>query len=79
MSYQDEGDESLTCGWIVAPLSPELKGLGADFVFGFVQSMDGERDPRNLLLAFRVAQNIIQRGYELGESSGGGPQFGRGC
>lgn len=29
--------------------------------------MDGERDPRNLLLAFQVAKNIIQRGYELGE------------
>lgn len=70
-------DGSLTCGWIVAPLSPELKGLGADFVFGFVQSMDGERDPRNLLLAFRVADNILQRGYELGESAGArGPSLG---
>lgn len=45
----------------------ELKGLGADFVFGFVQSMDGERDPRNLLLAFQAARNIIQRGYDLGK------------
>ncbi|XP_041819393.1 MMS19 nucleotide excision repair protein homolog isoform X2 [Chelmon rostratus] len=45
----------------------ELKGLGADFVFGFVQSMDGERDPRNLLLAFQVAKNIIHRGYDLGK------------
>nr|XP_046233363.1 MMS19 nucleotide excision repair protein homolog [Scatophagus argus] len=45
----------------------ELKGLGADFVFGFVQSMDGERDPRNLLLAFQVAKNIIYRGYDLGK------------
>ncbi|KAM9426787.1 MMS19 nucleotide excision repair protein homolog isoform 2-T2 [Pholidichthys leucotaenia] len=45
----------------------ELKGLGADFVFGFVQSMDGERDPRNLLLAFQIAKNIIQRGYNLGK------------
>ncbi|XP_074518694.1 MMS19 nucleotide excision repair protein homolog [Halichoeres trimaculatus] len=45
----------------------ELKGLGADFVFGFVQSMDGERDPRNLLLAFQIANNIIQRGYDLGK------------
>lgn len=43
--------------------------MGADFVFGFVQSMDGERDPRNLLLAFQVAKNIIQRGYELGEGT----------
>lgn len=49
----------------------ELKGLGADFVFGFVQSMDGERDPRNLLLAFQVAKNIIHRGYDLGESTCG--------
>ncbi|KAF7650556.1 hypothetical protein LDENG_00123550 [Lucifuga dentata] len=45
----------------------ELKGLGADFVFGFVQAMDGERDPRNLLLAFQIAKNIVQRGYELGK------------
>ncbi|KAF0025159.1 hypothetical protein F2P81_022040 [Scophthalmus maximus] len=45
----------------------ELKGLGADFVFGFVQSMDGERDPRNLLLAFQIAKNIVHRGYDLGK------------
>ncbi|KAM4525603.1 MMS19 nucleotide excision repair protein homolog [Odontesthes bonariensis] len=45
----------------------ELKGLGTDFVFGFVQSMDGERDPRNLLLAFQIAKNIILRGYDLGK------------
>ncbi|XP_056626841.1 MMS19 nucleotide excision repair protein homolog [Triplophysa dalaica] len=45
----------------------ELKGLGADFVFGFVQSVDGERDPRNLLLAFQVARNIINKGYDLGK------------
>ncbi|XP_066550026.1 MMS19 nucleotide excision repair protein homolog isoform X2 [Amia ocellicauda] len=44
----------------------ELKGLGADFVFGFVQAIDGEKDPRNLLLAFQIAQNIVWRGYELG-------------
>lgn len=47
----------------------ELKGLGADFVFGFVQSMDGERDPRNLLLTFQVAKNIIHRGYDLGKNT----------
>ncbi|KAJ0060171.1 hypothetical protein NL108_004016, partial [Boleophthalmus pectinirostris] len=45
----------------------ELKSLGADFVFGFVQSMDGERDPRNLLLAFQIASNIIYQGYDLGK------------
>ncbi|XP_028975965.2 MMS19 nucleotide excision repair protein homolog [Esox lucius] len=45
----------------------ELKGLGADFVFGFVQSVDGERDPRNLLLAFQIARKIIRGGYDLGK------------
>nr|XP_057918601.1 MMS19 nucleotide excision repair protein homolog isoform X2 [Doryrhamphus excisus] len=45
----------------------ELKSLGADFVFGFVQSMDGERDPRNLLLAFQIGKNIIHKGYNLGK------------
>uniref|UniRef100_A0A8D0AX53 MMS19 nucleotide excision repair protein n=1 Tax=Sander lucioperca TaxID=283035 RepID=A0A8D0AX53_SANLU len=52
---------------LMATREAELKGLGADFVFGFVQSMDGERDPRNLLLAFQIAKNIVLRGYDLGK------------
>uniref|UniRef100_A0A8C3AVG3 MMS19 nucleotide excision repair protein n=1 Tax=Cyclopterus lumpus TaxID=8103 RepID=A0A8C3AVG3_CYCLU len=51
----------------MATREAELKGLGADFVFGFVQSMDGERDPRNLLLAFQIAKSIVRRGYDLGK------------
>lgn len=49
--------------------SAELKSLGPDFVFGFVQAVDGERDPRNLLLAFQIARNIIHRGYDFSEYS----------
>ncbi|KAK1794309.1 hypothetical protein P4O66_011191 [Electrophorus voltai] len=49
------------------PNHAELKGLGPDFVFGFVQAVDGERDPRNLLLAFQIARNIIHRGYNLSQ------------
>lgn len=41
--------------------------MGPDFVYGFVQAVDGERDPRNLLLAFQIARNIIHRGYDLSE------------
>ncbi|XP_034414383.1 MMS19 nucleotide excision repair protein homolog isoform X1 [Cyclopterus lumpus] len=52
---------------LMATREAELKGLGADFVFGFVQSMDGERDPRNLLLAFQIAKSIVRRGYDLGK------------
>lgn len=48
--------------------SPELKGLGADFTFGFIQVMDGEKDPRNLLVAFRIVHDLISRDYSLGTS-----------
>uniref|UniRef100_A0A667H1D4 MMS19 nucleotide excision repair protein n=1 Tax=Lynx canadensis TaxID=61383 RepID=A0A667H1D4_LYNCA len=44
----------------------ELKGLGADFTFGFIQVMDGEKDPRNLLVAFRIVHDLISRDYSLG-------------
>ncbi|XP_076981751.1 MMS19 nucleotide excision repair protein homolog isoform X3 [Tamandua tetradactyla] len=44
----------------------ELKGLGADFTFGFIQVMDGEKDPRNLLVAFRIVHDLISKDYNLG-------------
>ncbi|XP_053307203.1 MMS19 nucleotide excision repair protein homolog [Spea bombifrons] len=44
----------------------ELMSLGADFTFGFIQVMDGEKDPRNLLVAFRIVQDIISKNYNLG-------------
>uniref|UniRef100_A0A8D0N3X9 MMS19 nucleotide excision repair protein n=1 Tax=Sus scrofa TaxID=9823 RepID=A0A8D0N3X9_PIG len=44
----------------------ELKGLGADFTFGFIQVMDGEKDPRNLLVAFCIVHDLISRDYSLG-------------
>ncbi|KAH0623837.1 hypothetical protein JD844_006991 [Phrynosoma platyrhinos] len=44
----------------------ELKSLGADFTFGFIQVMDGEKDPRNLLIAFQIVRDIIVKGYALG-------------
>ncbi|XP_072280866.1 MMS19 nucleotide excision repair protein homolog isoform X2 [Pyxicephalus adspersus] len=44
----------------------ELKSLGADFTFGFIQVMDGEKDPRNLLVAFRIVHDIIIKNYALG-------------
>ncbi|XP_009870584.1 PREDICTED: MMS19 nucleotide excision repair protein homolog, partial [Apaloderma vittatum] len=44
----------------------ELKGLGADFTFGFIQVMDGEKDPRNLLVAFQIVRDLIAKSYALG-------------
>lgn len=37
-----------------------LKQAEQDFVIGFIQAMDGEKDPRNLLLAFSLVKLIIQ-------------------
>lgn len=48
-------------------LPAELKGLGADFTFGFIQVMDGEKDPRNLLVAFQIVRDLIAKDYALGE------------
>jgi len=37
-----------------------LKQMGQDFVTGFIHAMDGEKDPRNLLLAFSLVKLIIR-------------------
>ncbi|XP_043911515.1 MMS19 nucleotide excision repair protein homolog [Protopterus annectens] len=44
----------------------ELKGLGSDFTYGFIQAMDGEKDPRNLLLAFKLARDIVVKKFAMG-------------
>lgn len=38
----------------IAVYCSAAKGLKADFVFSFVRVLDGERDPRNLLLGFKT-------------------------
>lgn len=43
-----------------------LKPFGADFVFGFIQAMDSEKDPRNLVLCFENSYKIIKElDYEI--------------
>ena len=36
-----------------------VRRMEADFVLGFIQSMDGEKDPRNLLVCFQNIQQIV--------------------
>ncbi|XP_033756743.1 MMS19 nucleotide excision repair protein homolog [Pecten maximus] len=43
----------------------ELQKLGSDFVLGYIQTMDTEKDPRNLVLAFHCATIIIHN-FSLG-------------
>ncbi|XP_067657510.1 MMS19 nucleotide excision repair protein homolog [Haliotis asinina] len=43
----------------------ELQKMEGDFVCGYIQAMDAERDPRNLIIAFQLAQTIIKN-FSLG-------------
>lgn len=36
-----------------------LQEMGSDFVLGYIQAMDGERDPRNLLSIFSTLPTLI--------------------
>lgn len=38
---------------------PELEAMGADFIYGVIQAMDAERDPRNLLFLFEFMPRFI--------------------
>ncbi|XP_033219527.1 MMS19 nucleotide excision repair protein homolog isoform X2 [Belonocnema kinseyi] len=42
-----------------------LKSLGQDIVYGFINSIDGESDPRNLLMLFRMIPNFV-KAFSLG-------------
>ena len=37
-----------------------VRQLGSDFVCNFIQSMDGERDPRNLVICFQCLQYMTK-------------------
>ncbi|XP_041476664.1 MMS19 nucleotide excision repair protein homolog [Lytechinus variegatus] len=37
----------------------ELQGMGSEFVLGFLHAMDGEKDPRNLILLFNILPTVI--------------------
>lgn len=59
--YRITDDGQLLCVCVT-----ELQKMGNDFVFGFIQSMDTEKDPRNLLMAFHCARTIILN-FSLGK------------
>ena len=58
MSWNTRWPQSVLC---VADILP----MGDNFVCGYVQQMDGEKDPRNLMLAFRCSL-IVCRSLSLG-------------
>ncbi|KAI1316679.1 hypothetical protein EDD11_009635 [Mortierella claussenii] len=44
---------------VITRHTQSLRSMSSDFVFGFIQCLDGEKDPRNLLLAFTLIKKII--------------------
>lgn len=36
-----------------------MKALGNEFIRGYIELAEGEKDPRNLLLAFSIARVIL--------------------
>lgn len=39
--------------------APELEAMGADFIYGVIQAVEGERDPRNLVFLFEFMPRFI--------------------
>jgi DNA repair/transcription protein MET18/MMS19 len=37
-----------------------LKSFNNEFVYGFTQILDGEKDPRNLMSAFQIMKSIVE-------------------
>ncbi|KAL1460567.1 hypothetical protein WDU94_012544 [Cyamophila willieti] len=42
-----------------------LKPMGPDFVYGVIQSIDGERDPRNLMFLFTTLIPLFLKNFDL--------------
>ena len=36
----------------------DVRAMGSEFVFVFIQMMDGEKDPRNLMLCFDIVKTL---------------------
>ena len=36
-----------------------VKEMGSEFVLGYIQTMDGEKDPRNLVIALNSVTRIV--------------------
>ena len=39
---------------------------GHDFIYNYIQAIDGEQDPRNLLIIFQLSSDLVKGGIELG-------------
>ncbi|GFS23737.1 MMS19 nucleotide excision repair protein homolog [Elysia marginata] len=65
LSHADRGATYRILQNLLGTSTQALRDLGGDFVIGFIQQMDAEKDPRNLLVCFNCAQFICSN-FSLG-------------
>ena len=46
----------MTLRWL---LCSDVKKMGSEFVLGYIQAMDGEKDPRNLVVVLNSVHRIV--------------------
>jgi len=46
--------------WLLIDRLSDLRGITAEFVCGFVQAIDCEKDPRNLLICLRLVETVAK-------------------
>ncbi|RCH85569.1 mms19 nucleotide excision repair [Rhizopus azygosporus] len=61
LSQQTRYKVLLALGKIIDTYSSELQRSKINFIEGFIHCMDGEKDPRNLIVAFALVRAIIER------------------
>jgi len=47
--------------WLLTDRLSDLRGITAEFVCGFVQAVDSEKDPRNLLMCLRLVEIVAKK------------------
>ncbi|RUS82896.1 hypothetical protein EGW08_009361 [Elysia chlorotica] len=65
LSHADRGATYRVLQNLLGASTQILKDMGGDFVIGFIQQMDAEKDPRNLLICFNCAHFICSN-FSLG-------------
>jgi DNA repair/transcription protein MET18/MMS19 len=44
---------------VIEPNVPVLKSKGKEFIDGYISLAEGEKDPRNLMIAFAIARVVL--------------------
>uniref|UniRef100_H2ZLN5 MMS19 nucleotide excision repair protein n=1 Tax=Ciona savignyi TaxID=51511 RepID=H2ZLN5_CIOSA len=52
-------------GTLLDAHSTTVSAIGRDFLYQYIQVIDSEQDPRNLLVIFQLTKNLIDNGFPL--------------